>query len=109
MMQALGAVVFIQMQRDLAVGLRAEAMPARLQLGADALEVVEFAVHDDVDRPIFVGDRLVAGGEIDDREPGVAECGATVGRHPVLPAVGAAVVERRRSGQHRLGADRRPP
>ena len=109
MMQALGAEVLVEMQRDLAVGFRAEPMAARLELGADALEVVELAVHHDVDRPIFVRDRLVAGGEVDDRESSVAERRPMVGRHPVLLPVRPAMVERRHAGEHRLGVDRRPP
>jgi len=103
--QALGAVVLVQVERDLAVGLGPEPVPAVLQCPADALEVVELAVHHDVDGLILVGDRLVAGHEIDDREPGVTEGDPAVGGHPVAAPVGAAVVERRHACAHGLGGN----
>src|SRR6185503_1305264 len=39
--QTFRTVVFVQMQRDLAVGFRAELMAACLELAANSLEVVE--------------------------------------------------------------------
>ena len=58
--QRLRALFLIQMQRDLAVGLCREAMAAFLEIAANALEVVELAVVDDVKPAVFVRDRLVA-------------------------------------------------
>ena len=56
------------MQRDLAVGARAKLVPARDELVANAVVIVEFAVDDDANLPVPAGDRLLARLEIDDRE-----------------------------------------
>jgi hypothetical protein len=104
-MQALGPVVFVEVQRDLAVGFRPEAMTTCLEVAAHALEVVELAVDDDVDRAVFIRDWLVAGREVDDRQSRVAECGASIIRHPVLLAIGAAMVKLRHAGEHRVAVD----
>jgi hypothetical protein len=50
-----------------------EAVTDALQLGAKLAVVVELAVLDDVDRRVLVRDRLVAGLEVDDREPAGGE------------------------------------
>ena len=70
-----------------------------LELGAQPLEVVDLAVEDDPDGAVLVVDRLVAAGEVDDREPAHPERGA-VPREPALP-VGPAMHDR---GQHPLDA-----
>ena len=44
-------------------------MTARAELALDLLEVVDLAVGDDLDRAVLVGERLLAAGEVDDREP----------------------------------------
>jgi len=64
--QAIDAEVLVEMQRDLAVRARPEPVSGVLQLTADPFEVVELAVDDDPRRFVLVGDRLVAGGEVDD-------------------------------------------
>ena len=51
----------------------AEAMAVRDQLGANRGKVVDLAVEDGPDRAVFVGQRLIAGREIDDAQPSVAE------------------------------------
>ena len=48
-------------------------MPLGFQAAADRLEVVEFAVDDDVERLVFVGNRLIAGGQVDDAQQRVSE------------------------------------
>ena len=56
----------------------ANRWPLRLELGPQ-LEVVEdLPVEDDPQRAVFVGHGLLAGGEVDDRQPRVTE-----GRLPV--------------------------
>jgi hypothetical protein len=44
-------------------------MPALFELTPLALEIVEFAVHNDMNVAVFTGDRLVAGGKIYDTQP----------------------------------------
>ena len=87
------AEVLVEMKRDLAVGPGLEAMPFRLQLRPDPLEVVELAVDDDVDGVVFVVERLIAGGEVDDAQPRVAETRTPVRRGPHCLGIGTAVHE----------------
>src|SRR5207245_2637195 len=92
-LQAAGAVVLVEVQGDLAVGSRAEAVAPPLQVAAESLEVVELAVDGDPPRAVLAGDRLVAGGQVDDAEPGVPEPGPAAVGDPDPLAVGAAVGE----------------
>ncbi len=82
------------MQGDLAVRSGPEPMAAPRQLVLDPLEVVELAVDDDVQAPVFAGDRLVPGRQVDDAQPRVAEAHAMPGLKPgaltIRPAVGQA-------------------
>jgi len=52
------------MDRDLAIGPRPEAVSASLQFQADAFEIIELAVDDDLDQSVFAGDGLVAGPDV---------------------------------------------
>ena len=54
----------------------AEAMAERFELRPNLSEVVDLAVEDDPDCPVLVGQRLIAGGEIDDAETPMAEADA---------------------------------
>ena len=67
------------MDDALGVGIRAEAMPARFEIGSQLTVVVDFAVEDDPHRFVFVGERLMAGAQVDDRETAKAECGREAG------------------------------
>ena len=64
----------------------------RLQLGADVGEVVDLAVEDDLDRPVLVAERLIAGREVDDAQPAVAEADPRVDE--IAGGVRAAMRER---------------
>ena len=66
--------------------------PSGLQLGDQFLEVVDLAVEDDDDRAVFVEQRLLAGGDVDDRQAPVAEAEA---RLDVQAAFVRAAVELR--------------
>jgi hypothetical protein len=57
----------------LGVAARAEAVPGRLELGLERLEVVDLAVEDELDGHVLVGQWLVPALEVDDREPPVRE------------------------------------
>jgi hypothetical protein len=87
-------------QRDLAVRFRLEMVPLGLKVAADRLEVVELAVGDDVERPVFVGDRLIAGGQVDDAQPRMAQPDAPVGRGPDRLIVRSAVDQPPRGRQY---------
>ena len=104
--QRVRAQLLVEVDQDLAVGARAQAMAALRQLLLVALVVVELAVHDHVDRLILVRDRLVARGEVDDREPRMPHANAPVRRDPLALAVGAAVVEGEGGAAQRFARDR---
>ena len=76
------APVFVEMERNLAVRPRPEVVTVALEVAANPLEVVELAVGDESQRARFVGDRLIAGLEVDDAQACVAEAGTPVGRDP---------------------------
>ena len=61
-------VLLVEVDEHLGVAVRAEAVARALELGPQLSVVVELAVLDDVNRSVLVGDRLVAGLEVDDRE-----------------------------------------
>jgi hypothetical protein len=90
--QAGRAEVFVEVQGDLAVGAGAEAVAPGFEFALRALEVVEFAVDDDPQPLVLAGDRLIAGRQVDDAEPGVAQPDPAVFAEPgplsVRPAVG---------------------
>ena len=56
------------MQDDFDVRLGAEAVAAALELGLQLDKIVDLAVANQREGPVFVGDRLVAAGEVDDAE-----------------------------------------
>src|SRR4029453_3313237 len=72
-MHALQADVFVQMQGDLAVRSRSQAVSATLEFLLDSLEIVELAVDDDPRALVFAGDGLIAGREVDDAQPRMAK------------------------------------
>jgi hypothetical protein len=59
--QAVRALLLVEMEDDLAVRARPQPMATIGERALVALVVVELAVHDDVERLVLVGDRLVAG------------------------------------------------
>ena len=92
-MKTLGTEILIEVQGDFTIGASAQVMPGLFQFALDGFVAVELAIDDDVNAAIFAGDGLVAGGEVDDAEAGVAQGDFSVGGDPVAPAVGATVVE----------------
>jgi hypothetical protein len=77
---------------DLGVALGAEAVAGGDELRAQLDVVEDLAVEDDPQSLVLVGHRLLAAGQIDDRQAGVGQPGARVAVGPEL--VGPAVVHR---------------
>ena len=71
-----------------------------------ALVVVELSVDDDVEALVLVGDRLIAGVEVDDAEARMPEPDTAMRRDPVSAPVRPAMVERPRRSFQRLCIDR---
>ena len=72
-LQAVGSFVLVKVDDGLGVALRAEAMAGGLQPPPQIAVVVDFAVEDDLDRAVFVAHRLAAAGQVDDRQPAMAQ------------------------------------
>jgi hypothetical protein len=71
--------------------MRAEAVAARDQFRAQFAVVVDLTVEHQLHAAVGVADRLVAGGEVDDRQPAHAEQRACVAIH--APVVGPAMAD----------------
>jgi hypothetical protein len=69
------APLLVGVHDGLGVGVRVEAVAGRFERRAQLAVVVDLAVEDDPDRPVFVVDRLMAGRQIDDAEPPHADAG----------------------------------
>ena len=83
------APLLVAVRDHLGVGVGPEAVAVRDQLAADLGEVVDLAVEDDLHRSVLVADRLVAGRQIDDAQPPVAEPDGAV--EIVAAGIGPAV------------------
>ncbi len=106
--QAGRAVVFVQVQGYLAVGAGAEAVAPAFEVTLRALEVVELAVDDDVQRLILASDRLGACRQVDDAEPGVAQPDPLILAEPCPLSVRAAVGESACRSLQGVGRNRLP-
>src|SRR5690606_24404250 len=94
-------------EQDLGIGMPAERIAGRLQLGAQLPEVVDLAVVADGEAPRGRGHRLGAGGrQIDDREPPMTEGQSDALLDPD-PAVVRSPVRERVGHRPRAGAERR--
>src|SRR5205823_1208324 len=70
------APLLVRVNDHLGVGVRAESMAGLLQGGSDLREVIDLAVEDHPDGSIFIGERLIAGGQVDDAEASMAQADA---------------------------------
>jgi hypothetical protein len=61
------------MDQHFGVALRAKVMSLGKQFLADLDVIVDLAIQNHPDRPIFIANRLSATRKIDDRKPGVAK------------------------------------
>ena len=84
----------VTVENDFAVGLGVKVMPVRLEFGAKLAEVVDLAIAHNHQRTVGIGDRLVAPGEVDDRQAPHPDGAAPVG---VRPAIVGATVRRDRA------------
>src|SRR5579862_986501 len=83
------AVLLVKMNDGLCIALRTVTVAASDQLLPQSAVVVDFAVEDDHDGAVFVADRLMAGGEVDDAQAAHAQTHAALGEDAVV--VGAAM------------------
>ncbi len=92
------AMLLIEMDDELGIGVRAEDMAARLELGAPLGKVEELAVADHRNAAVLVEQRLPPVLDADDREPPMGECHA--GREQEARIVRAAMEQCRRHALH---------
>src|SRR3546814_5293383 len=67
------AIAVVEVDDNFCVRARVEHMPARLEFGAQLDEVEDLAVEHRPHRACGVVDRLVAGGQVDDRKSRVRQ------------------------------------
>ena len=75
-MHAVVAPLFVGVNDRFGVALRPVAMPARFERRSHVAVVVDLAVVRDPHGAVFVGERLMAAGEIDDAETTMCEDGS---------------------------------
>jgi hypothetical protein len=68
-------------------------MSAPLEITSLSFEIIKLAINDNVNSVVFVGYRLIAGGEINDTQPRVTKAGAMIGGNPDALAVGSPVMK----------------
>ena len=68
-MEAFRAEIFVEVESNFTVRPGTKAMACSFELLLDGFVAIELAVDHDPGALTFTGDRLVAGGEIDDAEP----------------------------------------
>ena len=66
--QHVRAVFFVAVQNRLRVGMRFERMPRLFERLPEFLKIVNFAVEDDVQRPVLVLNRLMPAGEVNNAQ-----------------------------------------
>ena len=88
-----GVAVLGEVGDDLGVALGAELVPSARQLAAQLAEVVDLAVEHGADRRVLVGDRRIAGDEVDDRQAILRDSAGAALELP--PCVRAAMVKAR--------------
>ena len=99
------APFLVPVHEHLGVATRAERVAGALELVHELAVVVDLAVLDDDDRAVLVRDRLVAAGQVDDREPARGDADALVRVHALR--VGAAMDERLRHRTQPVDVERR--
>ena len=72
-MDAVVAVLLVQVHEDLGVRARLEAVAEVFQAPAQRLVVVDLAVEDGHERAVLVGDRLMAALDVDDAQAAHAQ------------------------------------
>jgi len=98
------APVLVEVDDDLGVGVGSEDVPPGEEVLLEVGEIENLAVVDDPDRPVLIGDRLLARFEVDDAQPAHAqggpavEVGAVVVRAPMDDGLGHRPEEGRRVG-----------
>ena len=92
-MQALRAEIFVKVERDFAVGARAQVVSRLFEFSLDRFKAIEFAIHHDPGAPVFARNGLVARRQVDDAETRVSERDPAVLRPPVALPIGAAMIE----------------
>src|SRR5215472_16061217 len=85
------AEVLVEVQCDLAVGASAEVMTALFQFTTLPFEVVKLAVYDNANAFVLARYGLVAGRQVDDTQPRMAETHTLVFRKPDALVVGSAM------------------
>ncbi len=87
-----GAVLFVEVNDHLRVGVRAKRVAGRFERGAQLDVVEDFAIEDGPHGAVFVRDGLAALAQVDDAETRMSETAARIAVEAL--AVGTAVMKR---------------
>ena len=63
---------FVEVDQYLGIAVGLETMPRRFEPVFQFAKIVDFTVEDDPNRAVFVGKRLFAAGNVDDRKPSMS-------------------------------------
>src|SRR5439155_22065306 len=89
----MSAEILIEMKRNFAVRPRPKPVSSLFEFFLDRLVTVEFTIHDDPKRFVFVGDWLISSRQVDNAQPCVSQTDSTVGCDPVALSVRTAMME----------------
>jgi hypothetical protein len=78
MSEALFAVVFIEVDNSFSIRAGDESVPASEQFLAKFRIVINFTIQEHPDGSIFIADRLVAAGDINNAEPPMAQTDSAI-------------------------------
>jgi hypothetical protein len=76
--------IFVKVQSDFTVRPGSKPVPVPFERSPDALKVIKLAVDDNSKLLVFVGDGLVAAGQVNDAQARMAKPDALVSREPVV-------------------------
>lgn len=71
--EAIGTEIFVEVDDGLGIAFGAKLVAGAFESSAEFAVIVDFAIEDDLDGSIFIGEGLVSGFEIDNRESAEAK------------------------------------
>src|SRR5947209_13327159 len=93
------AVLFIEVNDDFGIGPGAEAMPPLGQFGGDLRESIQLTVQHRPHRAIFVGERLLSMGQVDNGQPRIDQKGSAGAADVIAPFIRSPVPDGRNDGR----------
>src|SRR3984885_2587890 len=83
--------ILVEVKGDFAVRAGLESVTGLLKFLLYAFIIVELAIYDNLPRPVFVRDRLIASGQVNDAQPCVSKSDVPIWRYPIALAIRPAM------------------